>query len=164
MSFKSYTTRDQPDGSVHFDDPHPLCFSGRDGLIARFVRASPDRASEPWILEPAELHALASPALAAVRRTIVFEQTEGDKVERLMLESVRGLSTDRTEMMFTFRPLVLVADGAGRPCWRSNPSNAYTEGLELEGGVSAPTASWRWGRPHLALGGVVCGGTPKGKP
>jgi hypothetical protein len=164
MSFKSYAIHVQPDGSLHLDDPHPLVFSGRNGLIAKFVRATPERASEPWILVPAELHALASPELVVVRRMIVFEQTEENKVERLMLESVRGISTDQTEMMFTFRPLVAVAGGASGPGWKVNAGKAYTEGLELEGGVSAPRASWRWGRPHLALGGVVCGGGGKAKP
>ena len=158
MSFKSYATHTLPDGSLHLQDPHPLVFSGRDGLIAKFVQASPARASEPWILEPAELHALAVPALVAAQRVIVFEQTEEHRVERLMLESVRGLSTDRTEMMFTFRPLVAVTGGAGEPSWKVNTAKAYTEGLELEGGVSALNATWRWGQPHLALGGVVCGG------
>ena len=154
MSFKSYATHVQPDGSLRLDDPHPLVFSGRNGLIAKFVQVAPTLASEPWQLDAAELHALASPELASRPRMIVFEQTEGTTVERLMLESVHGISTERTEMMFTFRPLGAAAGGSS---WSVNITKAYTEGLELEGGVAALNGTWRWGKPHLALGGVVCG-------
>jgi len=65
MSFKSNVTHEQPDGGLLLDAPHPLVVSGRYGLIARFVAASPARAQVPWQLVPAELLALASPELVA---------------------------------------------------------------------------------------------------
>ena len=158
MSFKSCVTFTLSDGSLQLDDPQPLLFSGRNGLIAKFVLTSPGRAAGPWKLGPAELLALAAPD--ASRRMIVFEQTEETLLERLALESVYGISAEQTEMMFTFRPLVAVARADGAPTWRLSPDKTYNEGLMLEGGVSAPTGSWRWGQPHLALGGVVCGTGP----
>lgn len=161
MSFKTYAIHVQPDGTLGLDDPHPLRFSGPKGLIAKFVLTCWQRGEERWQLSSAELHALASPEWKNRQRLIVFEQSEETKLERLAVESVQGISTQQTDMMFTFRPLQAVARVGDVATWRARSDKTYTEGLMLEGGVSGPTGSWRWGRPHMALGGVVCGGTAR---
>ncbi|MGA3006844.1 MAG: hypothetical protein ABSE59_03020 [Opitutaceae bacterium] len=158
MSFKSYATHALPDGSLLLQDPQPLVFSGRKGLIAKFVLASAECANGRWQLGPAELHALALLERDGQQRMIVFEQMDQTTLELLALESIYGVSTERTEMLFMFKPLVVVTCGASLQVRRPSTDKIYTEGLELEGGMLAPTASWHWGRPHLALGGVVCGG------
>lgn len=162
MSFKSYATRAQSDGALILDDPQPLVFSGRHGLIARFVLEAGERASQPWQLGPGELHALAASTLRGSDRVIVFEQAEDAELELLALEAVHGISTERTEMMFLFKPLRVVSGGVPLRVQPASGKKTYTEGLTLEGGAFAPMASWRWRRPHLALGGVVCGGNRGG--
>ncbi|HEY0944761.1 MAG TPA: hypothetical protein VGD81_05820 [Opitutaceae bacterium] len=158
MSFKSYAMHAQPDGCAWLDDPQPLVFSGRHGLIARFVLKAGERAARPWQVRTDELHALEPFLFTPGERVIVFEQTEDEELELLALEAVHGVSTERTEMMFLFRPLLVLSRKSGL-CVKPAPAKkTYTEGLTLEGGVFAPMASWRWRRPHLALGGVVCGG------
>lgn len=157
MSFKSYATQALPDGSLVLEDPQPLIFSGKQGLIARFVLAEGDRAQEAWRLCAGEVHALAAPMLQTGERMIVFEQTEGDTLELLVLEAIHGVSTKQTEMLFTFRPLVVLSR-TPRLCARhAEGGKIYSERLSLDGGALAPAASWRWQKPHLALGGVVCG-------
>lgn len=157
MSFKSYAFQGQPDGSLWLGDPQPLVFSGRQGLIARFVLAAGGRAEKPWRLCPGELHTLATPALQLHERLIVFEQTENETLELLVLEAVHGVSTERTDMMFRFRPLEVLSRAPQLHVRHFDGGKVYTEELSLEGGLMAPAASWHWRRPHLALGGVVCG-------
>lgn len=157
MSFKSYAFCRDSDGSQVLSDPEPLVFSGRQGLIARFVLGTAKRTEQPWRLCPGELHALALPALQLRERLIVFEQAEANTLELLVLEDIHGLSHERTEMMFRFRPLRLLGCVPQLRVGEPAANRVYTEELSLDGGVTAPTASWRWRRTHLALGGVVCG-------
>jgi hypothetical protein len=155
MSFKSYALHRQPDGILVLDDPQPLIFSGPHGLIARFVRSDPRRAGEPWRLCPGELHALAFPDTLIRDRAIFFEQVAEGKLELQWLQSVQGISGARTEMMFSFSPVTTVRAAAPIAIRPPAADRVYHEGLELEGGVLSPNGSWHWGRPHLALGGVV---------
>jgi len=155
MSFKSYALHPQPDHTLLLDDPQPLVFSGSHGLIARFILADPLRASQPWRLCPGELHALAFPDKLVRDRGIFFEQVADDARELQWLQSVQGISGGRTEMMFSFSPIQVVGSGPALTILAPATDRTYTEGLELEGGVLAPKGSWRWTRPHLALGGVV---------
>jgi hypothetical protein len=155
MSFKSYALHPQPDHTLSLDDPQPLVFSGPHGLIARFVRSDPTRASEPWKLCTGELHALAFPDLLVRDRAILFEQVTGGVLEFQRLESVQGISGRRTEMMFSFSPLRVVRSSVSLVILPPTSGCIYNEGLQLEGGVLSPNGSWHWGRPHLALGGVV---------
>jgi hypothetical protein len=155
MSFKSYALRPQPDHSLVLDDPQPLVFSGVRGLIARFVQSSPSRAGRPWRLCPGELHALAFPDTLVRERAIFFEQVAEKGLELQWLQSVCGISGQRTEMMFSFTPVTLVRAGPPIAILPKTAACTYNEGLELEGGVLAPKGSWHWGKPHLALGGVV---------
>jgi len=157
MSFKSYATSIQPDGSLLLDDPQPLVFSGKHGLIARYVLGAGSRAEGPWRLCPGELHALATPRLQLRNRTILFEQADHDTLELLALEAIHGVSAERTEMMFRFRPLRLLSHAPVLHVTDADGGIVYTEELALEGGVSAPAGSWHWRKPHLAIGGVVCG-------
>jgi len=155
MSFKSYALHPQPDQTIALVDPQPLVFSGIQGLIARFVRSEPARAGEPWRLCPGELHALAFPDTLIRDRAIFFEQVVETGLELQWLQSVQGVSGSRTEMMFSFSPVTVVRSAASLVILPPTSDRIYTEGLELEGGVLAPKGSWHWGRPHLALGGVV---------
>jgi hypothetical protein len=155
MSFKSYALHRQPDGILVLDDPQPLIFSGPHGLIARFVRSDPSRASEPWKLCAGELHALAFPETLVRERAIFFEQVAEGKLELQWLQSVQGVSGQRTEMMFSLSPVSIVHAAVPIAIHLPAADRVYHEGLELEGGVLSPNGSWHWGRPHLALGGVV---------
>jgi hypothetical protein len=160
MSFKSYAVTPLPDGSLLLDDPQPLIFSGRHGLIARFVLSAGERARARWALCAGELHALSSPALQVGERMIVFEQAEENAIELLALKVVQGCSAERTEMMFSFQALHVLSR-APRLCVEElDTGRTYVEELSLEGGVYAPAASWHWRRAHLALGGVLCGREP----
>lgn len=155
MSFKSYALHPQPDCTLSLDDPQPLVFSGRQGLIARFVRSDPSKAGRPWRLCPGELHSLAFPDTLIRDRGIFFEQVTEAGIELQWLQSVQGVSGARTEMMFSFAPVAVIRSHAALVISPPSPDRIYTEGLELEGGVLSPDGTWRWGRPHLSLGGVV---------
>ncbi len=157
MSFKSYATSQLPDGSSVLTDPQPLVLSGRHGLIARFVLGAPKRAAERWALCPGELQALAAPPLMAGERMIVFEQAKDAALEVLALETIHGISSDRTDMMFAFRPLRVLERSPAFRVGDAPGRRTYMEELALEGGVhAAPSANWRWREAHLALGGVIC--------
>jgi hypothetical protein len=155
MSFKSYALHPKPGQTIELDDPQPLIFSGPQGLIARFVRTDPVRAGAPWRLCPGELHALAFPDTLIRDRAIFFEQVVETRLELQWLQCVQGVSGSRTEMMFSFSPVTVIHSSASIVILEPESDRIYTEGLELEGGVLSPKGSWHWGRPHLALGGVV---------
>lgn len=155
MSFKSYALHPQPEHTLVLQDPQPLIFSGLHGLMARFVQSNPSRASQPWKLCPGELHSLAFPDTLVRDRAIFFEQVAEKGLELQWLQSVLGISGQRTEMMFSFAPVTLVHAGPPIAILRPTADRTYNEGLELEGGVLAPKGTWHWGKPHLALGGVV---------
>ena len=138
-------------------DPRPLMFSGRQGLIARFVEKEKQRAAEAWKLSPGELHALALPGDQVRDRVIVFEQADGAGLELMWLQNVRGVSAETTEMLFSFTPLRVELVNPMLLVKAPNAACAYGEDLTLDGGVSNPAGSWRWRKPHLALGGVKLG-------
>lgn len=160
MSFKSYALSRRDDGSIELTDPHPVMFSGPQGLIAKFVRAEPARAGEPWKLLPAEVHALVPLPGSSEDRLIVFEQTAENTVELQWLQSISGVSAGRTEMMFSFRPLATEPAASGLRVRVPAINRTYAEELTLDGGVLAPNGPWRWCSPHLSLGGVVLQRSP----
>ena len=157
MSFNSYAQTIQSDGRWRLTDPQPLMFSGRHGLIARFVGQEKDRAAEAWKLCPGELHALALPGALVRDRVIVFEQADGETLVLLWLQDVRGVSSATTEMLFSFTPLTVEQTRPEFLVKEPNVSCAYGEDLTLDGGVANLTGSWHWRKPHLALGGVRLG-------
>ena len=156
MSFKSYAIRSTNIDLITLDDPQPLVFSGRNGLIAKFVLSEKDRAMKPWKLCVGEIHALAFAAKLIHDRAIVFEQSEDADRSLMWLQSISGISNSKTEMMFSFAPLKVVAQN---PLTVRRPSVdcAYGEDLILDGGALSPNGPWIWKKPHLALGGVVLG-------
>ncbi len=160
MSFKSYASCScSGDNALVFSDPQPLVLSGRQGLIARFVQAEPVLADRPWRLSPEDLHRLANASLHAAGRQIVFEQTEDAQLELLLLQSVTGVSSDHTDMIFAFETLIVVERGPTLKVRPPSQRRVYTEELSLEGGVLCLRGTWHWRKPALALGGVVCGGS-----
>ena len=156
MSFKSYAIRSTIDDLIILDDPQPLVFSGRNGLIAKFVLSEKNRAMNPWKLCVGELHAIAFPAKLVHDRAIVFEQSEDAERSLMWLQSISGISNSKTEMMFSFTPLAVVAQNP-LTVQRSVVDRTYGEDLMLDGGVLSPDGPWIWKKPHLALGGVVLG-------
>ena len=157
MSFKSFSVQSLDGDRLALSDPQPLVFSGPHGLIAGFVLGEPQRAASPWKLCPGELHALAFADTLVRDRIIVFEQNEGATRSLMWLQEVHGVSAARTEMLFSFVPLVVEDRGPTPVVCRAIPYRIYREELVLDGGVFAATADWRWTRPHLAIGGVVIG-------
>ncbi|MFT3869467.1 MAG: hypothetical protein QM715_13515 [Nibricoccus sp.] len=158
MSFKSYAIRPDSDNLIIFEDPQPLVFSGRNGLIAKFVLGEKERAMQAWKLCVGEIHAIAFPAGLVRNRAIVFEQTEDIDRSLMSLQSISGISNSKTEVMFQFVPLAVVAQSP-LTVRRGKVECTYGEDLMLDGGVLNPVGSWKWRKPHLALGGVVMGAT-----
>jgi len=156
MSFKSYAIRSTVDDLITLDDPQPLVFSGRHGLIAKFVLSEKQRAMNPWKLCVGEIHAIAFAAKLVHDRAIVFEQSEDAERSLMWLQSISGISNSKTEMMFSFTPLAVVAQNP-LMVRRSTVDRSYGEDLMLDGGVLSPDGAWVWKKPHLALGGVVLG-------
>jgi hypothetical protein len=164
MSFKSFSVQTLDGDRLALSDPQPLVFSGRHGLIARFVLGEPKRAASPWKLCPGELHALAFASTLVRDRLIAFEESEETKRSLMWLQEVQGISGARTEMLFSFAPLIVEDRGLMPVVCRAIPYRIYREELVLDGGVFAPTADWRWTRSHLALGGVVLGQSVRRMP
>ena len=90
-------------------------------------------------------------------RVIVFEQTDGDKLELMWLQNVRGISSETTEMLFSFTPLRVDRVKPMLLVQAPNAACAYGEDLTLDGGVTNLQGTWCWRKPHLALGGVKLG-------
>ena len=157
MSFKSYAQTIQPDGRWMLSNPQPLMFSGANGLIARFVTREKARAAVAWKLSPDDLHAMALLGDPGRTRVVVFEQADGGGLELMWLQNVRGISAETTEMLFSFTPLTVDLVHPMIVVKAPNASCAYGEDLTLDGGVSNPNGSWKWKKPHLALGGVKLG-------
>ena len=157
MSFKSFSVQSLDGDRLALSDPQPLVFSGPRGLIARFVLGESQRAVGYWRLCPGELHALAFADTLVRDRIIVFEENEEMTPSLMWLQDVQGISATRTEMLFSFVPLIVEDRGPAPVICRAIPYRIYREELVLDGGVFATTADWRWTRPHLALGGVVLG-------
>jgi hypothetical protein len=157
MGFKSYACHEQPDGVLTLDDPQPLVLSGPKGLIACHVLGAGENGRGPWKLCAGELHALAKVDVRAHGRLIVFEQAEDDRLEVLELKAINGLSSQRTDLMLSFSPLIVIQASAPLTVRRSEINRTYGEDLTLDGGIDAPKEKWRWTKPHLALGGVVLG-------
>ena len=157
MSFKSYAQTIQPDGRWMLSAPRSLLFSGPNGLIAQFVAQQKERAAAAWRISPAELHALALSDEAVRDRVIVFEQADGGGLELMWLQNVRGVSGTTTEMLFSFTPLTVDLVHPKIVVKAPNAACAYGEDLTLDGGVSNLHGSWKWMKPHLALGGVKLG-------
>lgn len=156
MSFKSYVAHATADGAFTLTDPKPLVFSGVNGLIARFVLTNKTRAGSPWKLCPGELHALAfAEQLVHGDRVIIFEQFDEGALEAQQLQCVQGISTAKTEMMFTFLPLIVLRETGPITMRYQDTKRTYSEDLTLDAGVLSPQGGWRWTKPHLALGGVV---------
>jgi hypothetical protein len=156
MSFKSYAIHSTIDDLIILDDPQPLVFSGRNGLIAKFVLSEKERAMTPWKLCVGEIHALAFAAKLVRDRAIVFEQSEDADRSLMWLQSISGISAAKTEMMFSFIPLAVTAQNP-LTVRRASIDRTYGEDLILDGGVLSPNGPWHWKKPHLALGGVVLG-------
>jgi hypothetical protein len=156
MSFKSYAIHGTIDDLITLDDPQPLVFSGRHGLIAKFVLREKDRAMNPWKLCVGEIHAIAFPAKLLHDRAIVFEQSEDADRSLMWLQSISGISNSKTEMMFSFIPLAIESQNP-LTIRRAAVDRTYGEDLMLDGGVLSPDGPWHWKKPHLALGGVVLG-------
>lgn len=154
MSFKSYASQTPSADLIILTDPQPLMFSGRNGLIAKFVLGEKDRAGKPWKLCPGEIHAFAFAERLLRDRIIVFEQAEDSDRSLMWLQSISGISNAKTEMMFSFLPLAVVSQNP-LTVRRAKVDCAYGEDLMLDGGVFNPTGPWIWKKPHLALGGVV---------
>lgn len=157
MSFKSYAQTIQPDGRWMLSSPLPLVFSGQNGLIARFIAREKYRAAAPWKLCPGELHSMALPGDLVRERIIVFEQSDGGGLELMWLQGVRGISAETTEMLFSFTPLTVDQARPFIVVKTPNAACSYGEDLTLDGGVSNPNGTWKWKKPHLALGGVKLG-------
>ena len=157
MSFKSYAQTIQTDGRWMLSSPQALTFSCKDGLIARFIAREKARAATAWKLSPDELHGLASPADPVRERVIVFQQADGGGLELMWLQNVRGISAETTEMLFSFTPLTVDQLRPFIVVKVPNASCSYGEDLTLDGGVSNPNGTWKWKKPHLALGGVKLG-------
>lgn len=155
MGFKSYAYREQPDGSLALDDPQPLVLSGANGLIARYVVANGEKARGPWKLCPGELHTLALVDALVRDRVIVFELVEDGTLELLELQGINGVSGERTDLMVSFSPLIVLQTAGPLIVRRSEINRTYGEDLTLDSGVDAPKGKWRWTKPHLSLGGVV---------
>ena len=156
MSFKSYAIHSTIDELITLEDPQPLVFSGRHGLIAKFVLSEKNRAMRPWKLCVGEIHAIAFPATLLHDRAIVFEQSEDANRSLMWLQSISGISNSKTEMMFSFIPLAVLTQNP-LTARRAAVDRTYGEDLMLDGGVLSPDGSWHWRKPHLALGGVVLG-------
>jgi hypothetical protein len=161
MSFKSYAIHSTRADLITLDDPQPLMFSGRNGLIAKFVLSEKDRAMRPWKLCVGEIHAIAFVEKLVRDRAIIFEQSEDSARSLMWLQSIAGISNAKTEMMFSFTPLAVVGQNP-LTVRRGAVDCSYGEDLMLDGGVLNPDGPWHWKKPHLALGGVVLGTRERG--
>lgn len=160
MGFKAYTVSAAEGGAWKLQDGLPVRFSGPTGLAALWCRAHRDAIDRAWRVTPLEWLAMLLSPEEARRRWIVFEQEADGRASYARLLSVAGVVSRRVDLMFTLAPLV-VEDACPSLIVRpAADGRLWSEELALDGGPHSTTCSWRWMRPHLALGAAVVGMSP----
>jgi hypothetical protein len=155
MGFKAYKVDATENGDWRLSSGLPVRFSGPNGLVAMWVRAHRDAAGQPWKASPQDWLQMLMPPAEAATHWIVFEQQEEGKMALSRLYSVSGVAARRVELMFTFTPLEITRAGAHPQVHEADNGTLWSEELALDGGPFSTDCSWRWTRPHLALGAAT---------
>lgn len=154
MAFKAYLALKRPDGTWLLGQASPVRFSGPHGLVALWCREHAAQIEAPWRVVPEAFLELLFPPAEARDRWVVLEQDDGETCIYSRLLSISGVATRRVEMLFSFAPLQLV-HGEPALCVRPDAGlRVWSEELALDGGPGS-ACTWRWCRPHLALGATV---------
>lgn len=170
MPFLSYQATPADNGGWLLEEPLPLIFSGRNGIIARYVKTSlgPDSDNLCWTLLPDDIQALMEPPSPPLQppadnvRWMVFVQKEGDHLRLSRILRIRGTSNRQTELLFTFSPLHPAPssdDVESDQHLVQEPSHArqWSEELALNGGIASLDDTWTWHVRELNLGAAVIG-------
>jgi hypothetical protein len=167
MPFQSYEATATNNGEWLLQNPLLLLFSGNNGIIARYLRASlPMPENQCWTLLEDDIQDLMDPAPpppgppAARHRWMIFAQNENGGLRLRRVERIRGLSDRQTELLITLSPLILKSLSTDRTrCVVQQPPNArqWSEELALDGGVSNLSGPWTWCARELNIGAAVVG-------
>jgi hypothetical protein len=160
-----------PAGSeVRYRKLAPLKMGGRDGLIARHVKALPDRDARGWKLEVTELLRLAGHAGtdAGGRLTVLFDVTGRDATSVCLYELLRihGSCRDTSTQLALDFSVVLDEEVGDDAASRATAFGVIPperpkllgETLSLSGGPGG--GDWKWGTPPMQLGATIVHGQP----
>lgn len=157
MGFKAYRVDEFEAGICHLTDGMPVRFSGPTGLVALWCRAHKDAVDQPWRVSPLEWLAMMLPVDDARHRWLVLEQEEDGVVSYSQLLSITGVISKKVDLMFTLAPLIVERPSPELSVRRAEDGRLWSEELALDGGPFSTTCTWRWTKPHLALGAAVIG-------
>ncbi|MDX2187476.1 MAG: hypothetical protein SFV32_11125 [Opitutaceae bacterium] len=158
MAFKIYTITPMGTDRFLLGDPEPVRFSGKRGLVARFLEShSPDQPS--WSQAESDWIRLVDP-LDQRQRWIVFEQTEMEEVRLSRLMKIAGTDhRGQTELLLTLRPLQVIEERPLLTCIAPRDGRAWCEELALDGSPGRGDSTWNWCPRPLHIGSATVGRT-----
>ncbi|HEX9046327.1 MAG TPA: hypothetical protein VF988_04815 [Verrucomicrobiae bacterium] len=153
-----------------YEQIKPLKLGGRDGLMARHIKALPSAEHRSWQLDAAGLLKLAGIDVVAENITIVFDVAGQDATSVCLYELVKIHGSCRdysTQLALDFAVLVdrEIGDDAAaylRKFELEIPAKPRLLGetLSLSGGPGG--GDWKWGTPPMQLGATVVHGSSHG--
>lgn len=160
MSFHIATV-DNTLNPSHVTNIRPLRLGGADGLIAKHVKSLGSASESTWNLtEPTLLKSSGGQSGCDA----VFFRPGGEAdglIEIYRVEAVQGIcSGDRTDLVFSFAPLLMREVGAGAWDIEEMAKRVLCESLSLSGGPSG--GRWLWTDSPMSLGATVVGGCSGG--
>jgi hypothetical protein len=161
MAFLTYK-KTVADGNVSYQHLKSLKFGGRDGLIAKHVKALPDETHASWQLSTAELLQLAGQAEPETT-AVLFDVTGEDSTSVCLYELVKVHGSCRdtsTQLALDFTVVIDQEIGDDAAAYAKKFTVPVTdkprrlgETLSLSGGPGG--GDWKWGSPPMQLGATI---------
>lgn len=158
MGFIHYKAKEQEAGLFELRDGRKLVFSGKEGLVARWIGANPEHSQKPWHVDAAAWLTLSLGNSPVAEDWVVFEQRdEAGNPRHARLLGVGGVcGNTKTEMMFSLVPLLSEGSSPILKVRLEQKQRIWSEELSLEG-VFPGQGTWRWCAPKLAIGAATVG-------
>lgn len=149
-------------GQAGYEQLQPLKLGGRDGLIARHIRALPEAEQRSWKLDPSALLQLAG-LKATDQMAVLFDVAGKESTSVCLYEllKIHGSCRDTsTQLALDFAVVMDQEIGEGarahvRKFQVALPERPRLLGetLALSGGPGG--GDWKWGAPPLQLGATI---------
>jgi hypothetical protein len=165
MAFLTYK-KTVTGGKARYEQIKPLKLGGRDGLLARHIKALPSADHQSWKLDTAGLLKLAGIDAAADSITVLFDVAGKDATSVCLYELVKVHGSCRdtsTQLALDFTVVLDQEIGDDAAAYAKNfdveiPARPRSLGetLSLSGGPGG--GDWKWGTPPMQLGATVVDG------
>ena len=150
-------------GNVRYEQLKPLKLGGRDGIIARHVKALAESEHRSWKLAAADLLKLGGVDAAAENIAVLFDVAGKDATSVCLYELVKVHGSCRdtsTQLALGFAVVVDQEIGDDAPAYAKKFTipvperpRQLGETLSLSGGPGG--GDWKWGTPPMQLGAII---------